>query len=306
MHSSAESVPKFIYSVPVPSVSRSIALAAAAFFLCMFAFFPLTLGLTRTAESITNDPLLWLLLAAMFGSPVAFFLALAFPPKNWHARIESSSEGIRYIPTPVRRWMGEPESEVPVTSDVREILICRGSQDSHDSYGSFFLGTRPQECRYGFRILLRSDDGHIRELKVPTADRVNARQAAALNNGITESTGLRVHLVKREFSDTGALREVSWTPVTRSVHLGGFAKLAIVATPFIGGITIGIVHANGLSVVAVGICLWLLQTLAAYFYASISHQWSKFAALYWLTTTVSFAGSYAATFFFTAILLHSR
>jgi hypothetical protein len=303
MSSSIESVPKFVYSIPVPSVSRNIALTAATFFLCILASFPLELGLTQSIDSISDDPLLWLLLAAMLGSGAAFCLVLAFSPKNWRARIEFAREQIRYFPTPVLRLLGEPASEMPVTSDVREVFICQGRQDS---FQSFFFWTRPQECSYGFRIMVRSKDGHTRELRVSTADRMNARQAKALSDGIMAATGLPVRMIKREFSDTGALREVSWNPVGRSVHLGGLAKLSIVVTPFIGGIAIGIMHANGVTVVTVGICLWLLQTLAAYLYASISRQWLKFAAPYWVTTTVSFVASYAVMFFLTASLLRSR
>ena len=135
---------------------------------------------------------------------------------------------------------------------------------------------------------------------------MNARQATALSDGITAATGLPVRLIKRDYSDTGAPRDVSWTPEAHSVHFSGFAKLAVLATPSIGGITIGIMRVNGLTVVVVGICLWLFQTLAAYLYASISHQWTKVAALYWLTTIVTFASSYAVAFFLTVSLLHSR
>ncbi len=302
MPSLVESDTAFVYGVPIPSVSRRIAIAFAAFFVCCFAFFPFKLGLDRSIYSIRNDPSLWLMLVAMFGSGFVFCLVLAFPPISWRARIEITREGIRYFPGPPLRWMGEPATEVRVGTDVREVLICQGSQDRFDG----FFEPRAREYVWGYRIVLRSEGGQTRELKVATGDRLSLRQAEVLSDGIAAAIGIPVRLIKREVSETGALREITWTPVARSVNLAGMSKLAVVATPFLGGLAMGITRPRGLIVIAVAVCLWLLQTFAVYLYATITKQRSKFAALYWLTTAISFAGAYAVVFFLTANIVHGR
>lgn len=221
---------------------------------------------------------------------------------SWRARIEITREDIRYFPMPPLRWMGEPTTEVRVGTDVREVLICQGSQDR--CFGVFKPSAR--EYVWGYRIVLRSERGQTRELKVTTGDRLSLRQAKVLSDGIATAIGVPVRLVKREVSETGALREITWTPVTRSVNLAGMVKLAFVATPFLGGLAMGIARPSGLIVIAVGVSFWLLQTFAVCVYATISKQWSKFAAFYWLATAISFAGAYAVIFFFTANIVHGR
>ena len=242
------------------------------------------------------------MLVAMFGSGLVFCLVLAFPPISWRARIEITREGIRYFPSPPLRWMGEPATEVRVGTDVREVLICQGSQDRFEG----FFEPRAREYVWGYRIVLRSEGGQTRELKVATGDRLSLRQAEILSDGIAVAIGIPVRLIKREVSETGALREITWTPVRRSVNLAGMAKLAVVATPFSGGLAMGITRPRGLIVIAVGVCLWLLQTFAVYLYATITKQRSKFVALYWLTTAISFAGAYSVIFFLTANIVHGR
>jgi hypothetical protein len=144
MPSPVDPLPNFAYPLPVPSVSRKIALTVATIFFCGFAYLPAKIGLPRTLESLSNDPFIWLLLAGIILGPGAFFLVLAFLPKSWRPRVEFSRGAIRYFPIPVLRWMGEPSSEIPVKSDVREIIICQGSRDS---------------ARYGFRIMARAEGG---------------------------------------------------------------------------------------------------------------------------------------------------
>lgn len=297
-----ESGSAFVYSIPIPSVSRKIALSFATFFLLLFCYLPFKLGLTRSINSMVDDPFLWLIIVAMFGSGIAFFLVLAFPPINWRARIETTRDSIRYFPRPPLRWMGEPTAEIRVGMGIREVLICQGSQDRDD--GAF--GSRAREYAWGYRIVVRSEENSTQEIKVSTGDRLNVRQAEVLSKGIARAVGVPVRFIKREPSDSGGVREVPWVPISRSVNLIALAKLAFIATPFIGGLTVGIARPNGVTVIAVGVCLWLLQTSAVFIYATISRRWSKFGAFYWLTTIVSFASSYAVIFFFTANLVHGH
>jgi hypothetical protein len=299
MLSPAKSAQAFVYYIRVPSVSRRIALAALTFFSFLFA-----LGLALSL--IGNEPLLGLILAT-FGGLIVLFLVLAYPSKNRQDRIEFTREGVRHVPGATLRWMGEPASEVPITPDIHEVLICQGSQDSYDTYGSFFLGTRPPKFPWGFRILIRSKDGNTRELEISTGDRLDLRQATALSDGIVAAIGVPVRFVKRELSETGTASEIAWTPAARRVDLGGcILKLVFVTTPFVGGITLGIIRPNGLTLVAIGVCLWLLQTLAVLLYAKITKQWSRIAALLWLTTAVSFAGAFAVMYFLSANFVQVR
>lgn len=302
MTSSVESGEPFVYCIPIPPVSRRTAVAAAELFLLLFCYLPFKLGLTRSINSMVDDPFLWLVIVAMFGSGIVFFLVLAFPPMNWRARIEITHNEIRYFPRPPLRWMGEPTTAMRLGTDIREVLICQGSQDRY--VGAFESHAR--EYPWGYRIVVRTEANQTQELKVSTGDRLNVRQAEVLSKGISRAIGVPVRLIKREPSDSGVMREVPWTPNSPSLSLIALAKLAFVATPFIGGLAVGIVRPTGVSVIAVGVCLWLLQTFAVFLYASISGQWSKFGALYWLTTVVSFAGSYAVIFLITANLVHSH
>lgn len=272
------------------------------FYLCCFAFFPCKLGLTRSINLMTEDPLLWIIILAMSGSGFVFFLVLAFPPTSWRARIEFTHEKIRYFPKPPLRWIGEPTTEVRIGADVREIIICSGSQDHYD--GS--VGPSARQYPWGYRIVIRPESGHTQEIKVPTGDRLNARQAKQLADGIATAIGVPVRFVKRELSDTGEQREFDWTPIGPSMNLGCLVKLAFVSTPFVGGIAMGIIHPDGPTVIAVGICLWLLQTLVLFLYPTTRKQWSKFSALYWLTTAVSFSGAYAVIFFVVASFARDR
>jgi hypothetical protein len=293
MARSTQSEEAFIYSIPAPSISRGIALAFAAFFVFCFLIVPFKSGIDRTLTSIHTDPGLWLVLIAMFVPPIAFFLALAFSPRSWCARIELRRDGIRSIPKPPLRWIGEPSVTVPIDPQANEILICRGSKEI---YGGFSANV-PRPFPYGFRLFVRSTQGHDRELTIETGDRLTANQAGILAAGITASTGLPVRLVKREAGSEGVMRETPWVPDKHAAGLGCFLKLAFAATPFIGGIVVGYLTSEPLIVCAVGIALWLAQTVAIFAYAHISHQkQSGIVKLYWFTTLFTFAASYLVAF----------
>jgi hypothetical protein len=295
MPDSLESDTSFVYVIPFPSVSRGIALAGAAFFVCIFAGFLLQFGF----NSIRSNPSLWLFLVATLGSGFIFFMVLGFPPKRWNGRIEITSGSIQYFPRLPLRWMGEPSTEIRVGTDAREVLVCQGSQDRSDK----IFNPAARKHMRGYRIVLRSEGGQTRELKIMTGDRLTRRQARILSDGMAAELGIPVRLVQREVLESGELREITWTPVSRSVNLAGIAKLAFIATPYIGGLVVGIIRPGWLVVLAVGVCLWLLQTLAIYLYAAISKQWSKSVAIQWLIRVVNFATSYTLMFLITAYIL---
>ncbi len=298
MASQTQSCGSLVYAIPTPSVSRGIALAVVAFFASCFLYFPIKLGPTQTLASMNDDPLLWVVLFAMFAPCSAFFLVLAFPPRSWGARIEIGQEFIRYIPIPVLRWIGEPPTDVPIDPQAQEILICRGSRDI---YGGVLV-TDQRAFALGFRLQVRSKGCRNRELTVRTGDRLTAHQAITLTEDIAAVTKLPVRLIKREVDSDGEMQELAWTPDACLAHLGGLLKLAFVAMPFVGGVVVGYLGARPFTVTSVGIGLWLVQTTAIFAYARFSHQKQSWTArLYWSTTLFTFAASYLMAF---AIALH--
>jgi hypothetical protein len=291
MASSAESGGIHTYFIPIPSMGRAIALAYVAFFLTCFMYISIKLGPSRTFVSVGNDPFPWIFLILTFGMTIVFFLRLAFPPRSWLARLEFARDRVRFVPKPILRWIGEPSSEIPLSLHSKEILLCRGSQ-----------GNSP----YGFRVLLRSESGQDREIKVETGYRLNLRESAILTNLITAATALPVRMVQRRVLTGGGTEETPWTPVGRSAELGALAKLAFAALPFIGGGVVGFLGSTPLFAAAFGAVLWLNQTLAVFILARDSHQRSRPAMLYWLTTLFTFGASYAATVVVVSFLFRSR
>jgi len=260
----------------------------AAVVLLIFIGIPIgVLGLQGALNSIHNDTWLWLVMLAMFAFLIGLILRFAFPPKSWHARLEFMRGYIRFVPVPTLRWIGEPTTEISLSQQASEILLCRGSRDN-SPLGWSGQGNFP----YGFRVFVRSADGHDRELKI-AMDRLNPHQFGLLTEGITAATGLPVRIVQRIFAADGSFHELPWAPSERSTQWSGIAKMAFAAAPFLVGIIVGLLHSDLGTVVVVGIALWLCQTLAAFSYAHVTHQKSKLAALYWFSTLFTFAASYA-------------
>jgi hypothetical protein len=128
-------------------------------------------------------------------------------PRRLRERLELDRTGVKLVPPFFMRKLGDPSSVAPIDIGTKEILICRGSQDTRSPYDS-----RPY--RKGFRVLVRSTDGKDRELKVDTGNRLGARQATQLKEGIAASTGLPVQFVQREVV-SGSAREIPWAPGDR-------------------------------------------------------------------------------------------
>ena len=292
MASSKQSGDKFIYLIPPPTLSRTIALMTVAFFLSCFLYLPYKLGIAKALNSLEQDPLLWLLLVGMVGFPIAFFLVLAFPPRSWHARLEIGREAIRLVPKPVLRWIGEPPSVLQIDEKTDEVLILCGFRDN---------------LKIGFRVLLRSRDGSQHDFKVESADRLSPHQALILSEGITCATGLPVKLIKREKAEGGELEEMPWAPAGWNASLPGIAKVLFAMTPFLGGIVVGLLRPGPAIVVLVGIVLWLGQTLALFAVSHFTHQKTKMTAvLYWLTTLITFSASYAVIYFLVSSVAHQK
>ncbi len=290
MEPSVQGSGRFTWYIPTPSISRAIALAYTAILLGLFVGIPLhILGPRRIIGSFYDDALLWLCLISGFGCLIGFFLLLAFPPRSWRARLEFGRDYVRFIPVPILRWIGEPAAEKPLGQDLKETLICEGRQE---------------KSPYGFRVLLRGVQGPDSVLAVPIPVRLSAHESRRLTNGIIAATGLPTRLVRRVANEGGTVQEIPWTPTGQSSLLAGFAKLIPAASPIIGGIVVGYLRPNPAIVVITGIALWLSETIGLFLYAHFSHQRSKYAALLWLTTLITFSAAYAATFAVVAYMFH--
>lgn len=280
----------FIYYVPLPTSIRNIELAFASFVAGVFLLIPYRLGFNHTLQAIQNDPLIWLLLIAIFAPGIALFVLFAFPPKSWAARIEVDRDHIRLVPRPPLRWIGEPTVEIALSAHCQRVVLCRGGVDG---------------SRYGLRILICGENRNHQEFKVNSAS-LTVRQAKTLANGIANATGISVDLIQRRQSDRGEMSDVPWAPDSAVSHLRGIATVAFAATPLLGGITVGLMRASGPTAALAGILLWLAQTAAVLIYARSSGQRSRLALLHWLTKAVTFAASYSAVFLITAYSLHGR
>jgi len=285
---------KFVYFVPFPALSRVIALVTPGFLISALIYITILGALER-------DPFLWLLMVGTLGIPIAPFLLLAFPPKSWHARLEVEHDSICLIPVPPLRWIGEPCTKISLGAHTREVLLCRGSSDN-SFYGWSGQGNFP----YGFRLIVRSIDGHDSALKVP-GDRLSAGQSEVLTEGIAAATSLPVRLMQRNFSSDGSFKEVPWTANGHFAQLSGIAKLLFAVTPFIGGVAAGYIHPVPAITVAIGIALWLGQTLALFAFVQFSNQKpNMFSTLYWLTTAITFAASYSVIYFLVSSIARTQ
>jgi hypothetical protein len=86
-----------------------------------------------------------------------------------------------------------------------------------------------------------------------------------------------------------------------------FVKLLFATIPLLGGITIGILRPRPVIVIAVGIALWLCQTLALFALAKSSRRKSTlFGKLYWLTTVFTFAACYAVIYFLVSMISQAQ
>ena len=292
MLNSAEPAEMCAYFIPIPSFLRGFLIAFAVIVALIFFGIPIHLfGLTGTFEKIGNNPSVFSMMAAMF-APLFFWLfLLAFPPKNWLARLELERDCFRFIPKPILRWIGEPSEEVVFSSLPKEISICRGSKD---------------KSPYGFRVLLRWANDRDREIKVETGERLSTHQSALLIERIASATGLSPKLVQRQHLEDDAVQEVPWIPAGRSLGLGAIAKLAFASLPFVGGSVVAYLNAGPVVIAVVGIAIWFSQTLAVLILDRASDRRSKSAMLCWLTTLFTFGATYAATVCLVSFLLRAN
>lgn len=273
----------FVFCIAPSSGLRAIPLSFAAFFLLCATYGAWKVGLSRLSSDLGNDPDLWWLvigLGVAFAFPIAFFLRLAFPPRSAQGRLQARRDSVSFIPGRVeRRFLGEPVIEAAVTPQSKEILLCH----------SFF-----QELPDGYRVIIRAVDETEREVRVKflALSTIDAQQCQEIAEGMSAATGLPVRFVIRRQLTDGTLQETPWIPAPRkAISASGFARLTVVAAPYLGGIAVGYILPRPAIIVAVGGALWLGQMLAILLAAGRATR-TKYSTLYWLTTIFTFGATY--------------
>jgi hypothetical protein len=110
----------------------------------------------------------------MMGGGILFALWVLFPPKNTLARIEFTSDRVRFIPNLIARSIGEQSEETVISPQSAEILICHRLVN-------------------GYRIIVRETDGAERELASHSPHALVNLKESEINSmaeAITPATGL--------------------------------------------------------------------------------------------------------------------
>jgi len=282
MVTSAVSGAPFIFVIPVPRVRRVIALAEAAFFLFIAGLLIFKIGFSRLIEVFFGDPVGWLL-SAVFVAVIALFLRWAFPPRKVLQRLEFHHDHVSFIPDRMtRRLFAEPAANASITPQSKEILICRSVlRDVPDGYG--------------YRVIIRQEDGTERGVKAGYLTLHSARVGQTIAAGITAATGLPVRIIGRRRLGDGTVEVTPWMAPTAKSRLTVAAALAIGATPFAGGISVGFLVSSPLFIVALGLALWLSQTIATFALGLGRNKRTINAFLYSLTNLFLFAAEYGAS-----------
>ena len=205
MASSKQVGDSFVYFIPFPTLGRILVLI----FIPINTIIPLVFPLGhRDHLEFYRSNTLFLVLAILYLAVMAkLILIIGIQPRRLRARLEFDQSGVKLVPNIFMKQLGEPTIAVPIDPGTKEILICRGSQDTRSQYDS-----RPY--RTGFRVLARSSDSRDRELKVATGNRLSAHQAMLLSVGINASTKLPIRFVQREIA-SGRASEIPWIPGNR-------------------------------------------------------------------------------------------
>ncbi len=195
---SAQSGGSYCYFITYPLAARVMLFGLVAFnYAIFFCSVPL--------QENSLFWFLWIWGMLLWAMP----LVVAIQPRKLRGRVQFTSKEVIFTPNLFMRQL-EPSIAISIGDEASEILICRGSQDTYP----WSLSDR-KDYPKGFRILLRSANGRDRELKVETGDRLNARQAKMLSNGIAASARLPVRFVRREIA-SGSVREIPWSPGERT------------------------------------------------------------------------------------------
>jgi hypothetical protein len=286
MASLEQDQPPYIFHIRSPRYSRAIGLYLLAVFVVPSVYIGSKIGLGWFPSNLL--PALFLM--ATMGGGILFALWILFPPKSTLARIEFTSDRVRFIPNLIARSIGEQSEETVISPQSTEILICHR-----------FV---PQKVN-GYRIIVREADGTERELashSPHTQVDLKESEIDRMAETITRATGLPVRVVIRRKSPTGTAEETPWTPPSTKGKSLRAAALATVFLPYVGGILMGLLSLNPTIVIAVGLALWLGMVLAIHLAWRTDPSPKRFPLLQTLTTLVTFSAAYAVCFVVTAYL----
>jgi hypothetical protein len=268
----------FIYYIVPPIFFRIIPLAISALFISIPAGFLVLDGLQGVSARFSNYPELWWLVLMLAGSIVLLW-RMAFPPRRVQARLEVGRDGVVFVPSVTkRRFFGESVAQADITPQSIELLLCHS-----------YLLTIPD----GYRVIVRDASEQEREIRVRFLTTLNADICRKIAEGITSATGLPVRLVIRRRLADGTDQETPWAPTAaKEIVARGFAMIAIASVPYIGGFAVGYFLPGPATIAAIGVALWLGQTLAVYGCARWYGAKTKNTKLYAITTVFTFAAAY--------------
>lgn len=284
----------FVYPFKPQLSRRVIPLAYLVFLLACAFLFPLKLGFERffVAELGRDGTLCFTIgIVAM----IALGLRAAFPPPSRQPKLEVSKHRIAFVPGPIaRRIFLEPVVEAEILPEAHEILVCRRYLD---------------ELCEGDSVIVRVADGTEREVKAYFM-RLDGLEPTKLLDGIAAATGLPVQfVVRRRSSADGSIRETKREFPSKASTTYRAGLIVIVALPYLGGSIVGYLLPSGGVIVAVGLTLWLCQSLALYLAARKQRSGDRpaaFTALRFLTTLFTFGAAYGAIVAIVSFTVHSR
>ncbi len=126
MTNSTEQACPFVFTVPPRRGRRIIALVFVAFYVLLAIYFPLRMGFHRFVNTLSNDPLMWAVLAVIILGAIAFLLRRAYPSGRSLARLEARHDSIRFVPARfLNRFLGEPILEVAGVSTCSRYQLLR-------------------------------------------------------------------------------------------------------------------------------------------------------------------------------------
>jgi hypothetical protein len=264
----------FVFVIPLPLVSRVIALAGAAFFFVIDVFL---LCLAFLEDSFVASPdYLAIVLVIVCG--ISFFLWLAFPSRASLSKLEVRRSGIRFLPNRLQRLIGEKPIGGSIPSQAKEILLCQ----------SFF-----QELHDGRRLIICGPGTAEHEISANPLCSLGVLTLQKLAGDISAVTGLPVRFVRRRRMENGTVQEEPWMLQSTGAGWHGIAALVVAILPYAGGFAVGKLMPNPAVIVLAGLALWFVLMLAAFALARTGPVKKKFPTLYSLTTLVSFAAGYA-------------
>jgi len=269
---------KFVtFRIPQPLVRRVVASGA----IVMSGIF-LIFGLILSFKAIAA---LWIALIACAG--LVLFWWLAFPSRESTARLEISREAIRYLPGRVERRLTEPPFVSDLSKHTQEIILCH----------SFF-----QELPDGFRLIVKSTNGAENEFRSSSLDYLTAKESGQLAEVITTATGLPVRLLKRHHLANGTVQESRWSPSRQGARVRLALVLLNAALPFAAGAVAGYIFPANVTVLAIGLALWIFQ--AALLVTKNTEKRSIVQVAASAATTLVISGSaYALAYVLTAHLM---